>query len=163
MYYRLVIPEGDETESIVEEFRRAFVSHIKDVDGLPDNEILFEKNRYTEGKSIKFAKNHDCLIDEVNVDKQTGTPTTVSLVYSPNPQEEYVDQPVDDVVDSLSSGLDDDTDSTDDVAGSNDATDISLAIADDDSVEDEPNAVVDEDNDAAQVAEMMAQGSCKRG
>jgi hypothetical protein len=153
MYYRLVIPEGDETESIVEEFRRAFVSHIKDVDGLPDNEILFEKNRYTEGKSIKFAKNHDCLIDEVNVDKQTGTPTTVSLVYSPNPQEEYVDQPVDDVVDSLSSGLDDDTDSTDDVAGSNDATDISLAIADDDSVEDEPNAVVDEDNDAAQVAE----------
>ena len=153
MYYRLVIPEGDETESIVEEFRRAFVSHIKDVDGLPDNEILFEKNRYTEGGSIKFAKNHDCLIDEVNVDKQTGTPTTVSLVYSPNPQEEYVDQPVDDVVDSLSSGLDDDTDSTDDVAGSNDATDISLAIADDDSVEDEPNAVVDEDNDAAQVAE----------
>ncbi len=87
------------------------------------------------------------------MDKQTGTPTTVSLVYSPNPQEEYVDQPVDDVVDSLSSGLDDDTDSTDDVAGSNDATDISLAIADDDSVEDEPNAVVDEDNDAAQVAE----------
>ena len=153
MYYRLVIPEGDETESIVEEFRRAFVSHIKDVDGLLDNEILFEKNRYTEGRSIKFAKNHDCLIDEVNVDKQTGTPTTVSLVYSPNPQEEYVDQPVDDVVDSLSSGLDDDTDSTDDVAGSNDATDISLAIADDDSVEDEPNAVVDEDNDAAQVAE----------
>lgn len=153
MYYRLVIPEGDETESIVEEFRRAFVSHIKDVDGLPDNEILFEKNRYTEDRSIKFAKNHDCLIDEVNVDKQTGTPTTVSLVYSPNPQEEYVDQPVDDVVDSLSSGLDDDTDSTDDVAGSNDATDISLAIADDDSVEDEPNAVVDEDNDAAQVAE----------
>ena len=153
MYYRLVIPEGDETESIVEEFRRAFVSHIKDVDGLPDNEILFEKNRYTEGRSIKFAKNHDCLIDEVNVDKQTGTPTTVSLVYSPNPQEEYVDQPVDDVVDSLSSRLDDDTDSTDDVAGSNDATDISLAIADDDSVEDEPNAVVDEDNDAAQVAE----------
>lgn len=153
MYYRLVIPEGDETESIVEEFRRAFVSHIKDVDGLPDNEILFEKNRYTEGRSIKFAKNHDCLIDEVNVDKQTGTPTTVSLVYSPNPQEEYVDQPVDDVVDSLSSGLDDDTDSTDDVASSNDATDISLAIADDDSVEDEPNAVVDEDNDAAQVAE----------
>ena len=153
MYYRLVIPEGDETESIVEEFRRAFVSHIKDVDGLPDNEILFEKNRYTEGRSIKFAKNHDCLIDEVNVDKQTGTPTTVSLVYSPNPQEEYVDQPVDDVVDSLSSGLDDDADSTDDVAGSNDATDISLAIADDDSVEDEPNAVVDEDNDAAQVAE----------
>lgn len=153
MYYRLVIPEGDETESIVEEFRRAFVSHIKDVDGLLDNEILFEKNRYTKGRSIKFAKNHDCLIDEVNVDKQTGTPTTVSLVYSPNPQEEYVDQPVDDVVDSLSSGLDDDTDSTDDVAGSNDATDISLAIADDDSVEDEPNAVVDEDNDAAQVAE----------
>lgn len=153
MYYRLVIPEGDETESIVEEFRRAFVSHIKDVDGLPDNEILFEKNRYTEGRSIKFAKNHDCLIDEVNVDKQTGTPTTVSLVYSPNPQEEYVDQPVDDVVDSLSSGLDDDTDSTDDVAGSNDATDISLAIADDDSAEDEPNAVVDEDNYAAQVAE----------
>lgn len=153
MYYRLVIPEGDETESIVEEFRRAFVSHIKDVEGLPDNEILFEKNRYTEGRSIKFAKNHDCLIDEVNVDKQTGTPTTVSLVHSPNPQEEYVDQPVDDVVDSLSSGLDDDTDSTDDVAGSNDATDISLAIADDDSVEDEPNAVVDEDNDTAQVAE----------
>ena len=153
MYYRLVIPEGDETEGIVEEFRRAFVSHIKDVDGLPDNEILFEKNRYTEGRSIKFAKNHDCLIDEVNVDKQTGTPTTVSLVYSPNPQEEYVDQPVDDVVDSLSSGLDDDTDSTDDVAGSNDATDISLAIADDDSVEDEPNAVVDEDNDAVQIAE----------
>lgn len=153
MYYRLVIPEGDETESIVEEFRRAFVSHIKDVEGLPDNEILFEKNRYTEGRSIKFAKKYDCLIDEVNVDKQTGTPTTVSLVYSPNPQEEYVDQPVDDVVDSLSSGLDDDADSTDDVAGSNDATDISLAIADDDSVEDEPNAVVDEDNDAAQVAE----------
>lgn len=153
MYYRLVIPEGDETESIVEEFRRAFVSHIKDVDGLPDNEILFEKNRYTEGRSIKFAKNHDCLIDEVNVDKQTGTPTTVSLVYSPNPHEEYVDQPVDDVVDSLSSGLDDDTDSTDDVASSNDATDISLAIADDDSVEDESNAVVDEDNDTAQVAE----------
>lgn len=153
MYYRLVIPEGDETESIVEEFRRAFVSHIKDVDGLPENEILFEKNRYTEGRSIKFAKNHDCLIDEVNVDKQTGTPTTVSLVYSPNPQEEYVDQPVDDVVDSLSSGLDDDADSTDDVAGSNDATDISLAIADDDSVEDEPNAVVDEDNDTAQIAE----------
>lgn len=153
MYYRLVIPEGDETESIVEEFRRAFVSHIKDVDGLPDNEILFEKNRYTEGRSIKFAKNHDCLIDEVNVDKQTGTPTTVSLVYSPNPQEEYVDQPVDDVVDSLSSGLDDDTDSTDDVADSNDATDISLAIADDDSVEDEPNAVVDEDNDTAQITE----------
>lgn len=153
MYYRLVIPEGDETESIVEEFRRAFVSHIKDVDGLPDNEILFEKNRYTEGRSIKFAKNHDCLIDEVNVDKQTGTPTTVSLVYSPNPQEEYVDQPVDDVVDSLSSGLDDDVDSTDDVAGSNDATDISLAIADDDSVEDEPNVVVDEDNDAEQIAE----------
>lgn len=153
MYYRLVIPEGDETESIVEEFRRAFVSHIKDVDGLPDNEILFEKNRYTEGRSIKFAKNHDCLIDEVNVDKQTGIPTTVSLVYSPNPQEEYVDQPVDDVLDSLSSGLDDDADSTDDVAGSNDATDISLAIADDDSVEDEPNAVVDEDNDTAQIAE----------
>lgn len=153
MYYRLVIPEGDETESIVDEFRKAFVSHIKDVEGLPDNEILFEKNRYTEGRSIKFAKKYDCLIDEVNVDKQTGTPTTVSLVYSPNPQEEYVDQPVDDVVDSLSSGLDDDTDSTDDVAGSNDATDISLAIADDDSVEDEPNAVVDEDNDAAQVAE----------
>lgn len=153
MYYRLVIPEGDETESIVDEFRKAFVSHIKDVDGLPENEILFEKNRYTEGRSIKFAKNHDCLIDEVNVDKQTGTPTTVSLVYSPNPQEEYVDQPVDDVVDSLSSGLDDDADSTDEVAGSNDATDISLAIADDDSVEDEPNVVVDEDNDAAQVAE----------
>lgn len=153
MYYRLVIPEGDETESIVEEFRRAFVSHIKDVDGLPDNEILFEKNRYTEGRSIKFAKNHDCLIDEVNVDKQTGTPTTVSLVYSPNPQEEYVEQPVDDVVDSLSSGLDDDADSTDEVAGSDSATDISLSIADDDSVEDEPNVVVDEDNDAAQVAE----------
>lgn len=153
MYYRLVIPEGDETESIVDEFRKAFVSHIKDVDGLPENEILFEKNRYTEGRSIKFAKNHDCLIDEVNVDKQTGTPTTVSLVYSPNPQEEYVDQPVDDVVDSLSSGLDDDADSTDDVAGSNDATDISLAIADDDSVEDEPNAVVDEDNDTVQIAE----------
>lgn len=153
MYYRLVIPEGDETESIVDEFRKAFVSHIKDVDGLPENEILFEKNRYTEGRSIKFAKNHDCLIDEVNVDKQTGTPTTVSLVYSPNPQEEYVDQPVDDVVDSLSSGLDDDADSTDDVAGSNDATDISLAIVDDDSVEDEPNAVVDEDNDTAQIAE----------
>lgn len=153
MYYRLVIPEGDETESIVEEFRRAFVSHIKDVDGLPDNEILFEKNRYTEGRSIKFAKNHDCLIDEVNVDKQTGTPTTVSLVYSPNPQEEYVDQPVDDVVDSLSSGLDDDADSTEGVTGSNDATDISLAIADDDSVEDEPNAVVDEDNDTAQITE----------
>lgn len=153
MYYRLVIPEGDETESVVDEFRKAFVSHIKDVDGLPDNEILFEKNRYTEGRSIKFAKKYDCLIDEVNVDKQTGTPTTVSLVYSPNPQEEYVDQPVDDVVDSLSSGLDDDTDSTDDVACSNDATDISLAIADDDSVEDEPNAVVDEDNDAAQVVE----------
>lgn len=153
MYYRLVIPEGDETESVVDEFRKAFVSHIKDVDGLPDNEILFEKNRYTEGRSIKFAKKYDCLIDEVNVDKQTGTPTTVSLVYSPNPQEEYVDQPVDDVVDSLSSGLDDDADSTDDVVGSNDATDISLAIADDDSVEDEPNAVVDEDNDAAQVAE----------
>lgn len=153
MYYRLVIPEGDETESIVEEFRRAFVSHIKDVEGLPDNEILFEKNRYTEGRSIKFAKKYDCLIDEVNVDKQTGTPTTVSLVYSPNPQEEYVDQPVDDVVDSLSSGLDDDTDSTEGVTGSNDATDISLAIADDDSVEDEPNAVVDEDNDTAQIAE----------
>lgn len=153
MYYRLVIPEGDETESVVDEFRKAFVSHIKDVEGLPDNEILFEKNRYTEGRSIKFAKNHDCLIDEVNVDKQTGTPTTVSLVYSPNPQEEYVDQPVDDVVDSLCSGLDDDVDSTDDVASSNDATDISLAIADDDSVEDEPNVVVDEDNDAAQVAE----------
>lgn len=153
MYYRLVIPEGDETESIVDEFRKAFVSHIKDVDGLPGNEILFEKNRYTEGRSIKFAKNHDCLIDEVNVDKQTGTPTTVSLVYSPNPQEEYVDQPVDDVVDSLSSGLDDDADSTEGVTGSNDATDISLAIADDDSVEDEPNAVVDEDNDTAQIAE----------
>ena len=153
MYYRLVIPEGDETESIVDEFRKAFVSHIKDVDGLPENEILFEKNRYTEGRSIKFAKNHDCLIDEVNVDKQTGTPTTVSLVYSPNPQEEYVDQPVDDVVDSLSSGLDDDADSTDEVAGSDSATDISLSIADDDSVEDKPNAVVDEDNDAAQVAE----------
>lgn len=153
MYYRLVIPEGDETESVVDEFRKAFVSHIKDVEGLPDNEILFEKNRYTEGRSIKFAKNHDCLIDEVNVDKQTGTPTTVSLVYSPNPQEEYVDQPVDDVVDSLSSGLDDDADSTDDVAGSNDATDISLAIADDDSVEDEPNVVVDEDNDTEQIAE----------
>ena len=153
MYYRLVIPEGDETESVVDEFRKAFVSHIKDVDGLPDNEILFEKNRYTEGRSIKFAKKYDCLIDEVNVDKQTGTPTTVSLVYSPNPQEEYVDQPVDDVVDSLSSGLDDDVDSTDDVASSNDATDISLAIADDDSVEDEPNAVVDEDNDTAQIAE----------
>lgn len=153
MYYRLVIPEGDETESVVDEFRKAFVSHIKDVDGLPDNEILFEKNRYTEGRSIKFAKKYDCLIDEVNVDKQTGTPTTVSLVYSPNPQEEYVDQPVDDVVDSLSSGLDDDTDSTDGVASSNDATDISLAIADDDSVEDEPNAVVDEDNDTAQTAE----------
>lgn len=153
MYYRLVIPEGDETESIVDEFRKAFVSHIKDVDGLPENEILFEKNRYTEGRSIKFAKNHDCLIDEVNVDKQTGTPTTVSLVYSPNPQEEYVDQPVDDVVDSLSSGLDDDADSTDEVAGSDSATDISLSIADDDSVEDEPNVVVDEDNDAAQVAE----------
>lgn len=153
MYYRLVIPEGDETESIVDEFRKAFVSHIKDVDGLPDNEILFEKNRYTEGRSIKFAKKYDCLIDEVNVDKQTGTPTTVSLVYSPNPQEEYVDQPVDDVVDSLSSGLDDDADSTEGVTGSNDATDISLAIADDDSVEDEPNAVVDEDNDTAQVAE----------
>lgn len=153
MYYRLVIPEGDETESIVDEFRKAFVSHIKDVDGLPENEILFEKNRYTEGRSIKFAKNHDCLIDEVNVDKQTGTPTTVSLVYSPNPQEEYVDQPVDDVVDSLSSGLDDDADSTEGVTGSNDATDISLAIADDDSVEDEPNAVVDEDNDTAQITE----------
>lgn len=153
MYYRLVIPEGDETESIVDEFRKAFVSHIKDVDGLPENEILFEKNRYTEGRSIKFAKNHDCLIDEVNVDKQTGTPTTVSLVYSPNPQEEYVDQPVDDVVDSLSSGLDDDADSTDEVAGSDSATDISLSIADDDSVEDESNAVVDEDNDTAQVAE----------
>lgn len=153
MYYRLVIPECDETESVVDEFRKAFVSHIKDVEGLPDNEILFEKNRYTEGRSIKFAKKYDCLIDEVNVDKQTGTPTTVSLVYSPNPQEEYVDQPVDDVVDSLSSGLDDDVDSTDDVASSNDATDISLAIADDDSVEDEPNVVVDEDNDAAQVAE----------
>lgn len=153
MYYRLVIPEGDETESVVDEFRKAFVSHIKDVEGLPDNEILFEKNRYTEGGSIKFAKKYDCLIDEVNVDKQTGTPTTVSLVYSPNPQEEYVDQPVDDVVDSLSSGLDDDVDSTDDVASSNDATDISLAIADDDSVEDEPNAVVDEDNDTAQIAE----------
>ena len=153
MYYRLVIPEGDETESVVDEFRKAFVSHIKDVEGLPDNEILFEKNRYTEGRSIKFAKKYDCLIDEVNVDKQTGTPTTVSLVYSPNPQEEYVDQPVDDVVDSLSSGLDDDVDSTDDVASNNDATDISLAIADDDSVEDEPNAVVDEDNDATQVAE----------
>ena len=153
MYYRLVIPEGDETESVVDEFRKAFVSHIKDVEGLPDNEILFEKNRYTEGRSIKFAKKYDCLIDEVNVDKQTGTPTTVSLVYSPNPQEEYVDQPVDDVVDSLSSGLDDDADSTDDVASSNDATDISLAIADDDSVEDEPNAVVDEDNDTAQVTE----------
>jgi hypothetical protein len=153
MYYRLVIPEGDETESVVDEFRKAFVSHVKDVEGLPDNEILFEKNRYTEGRSIKFAKKYDCLIDEVNVDKQTGTPTTVSLVYSPNPQEEYVDQPVDDVVDSLSSGLDDDADSTDEVADSNDATDISLAIADDDSVEDEPNVVVDEDNDAAQVAE----------
>lgn len=153
MYYRLVIPEGDETENIVDEFRKAFVSHIKDVDGLPDNEILFEKNRYTEGRSIKFAKKYDCLIDEVNVDKQTGTPTTVSLVYSPNPQEEYVDQPVDDVVDSLSSRLDDDVDSTDDVAGSNDATDISLAIADDDSVEDEPNTVVDEDNDTAQIVE----------
>lgn len=153
MYYRLVIPEGDETESVVDEFRKAFVSHIKDVDGLPDNEILFEKNRYTEGRSIKFAKKYDCLIDEVNVDKQTGTPTTVSLVYSPNPQEEYVDQPVDDVVDSLSSGLDDDADSTGGVTGSNDATDISLAIADDDSVEDEPNAVVDEDNDTAQITE----------
>lgn len=153
MYYRLVIPEGDETESVVDEFRKAFVSHIKDVEGLPENEILFEKNRYTEGRSIKFAKNHDCLIDEVNVDKQTGTPTTVSLVYSPNPQEEYVDQPVDDVVDSLSSGLDDDTDSTDDVAGSNDATDISLAIADDDSVDDEPNTAIDEDGNAEQVAD----------
>ena len=153
MYYRLVIPEGDETESIVDEFRKAFVSHIKDVDGLPENEILFEKNRYTEGRSIKFAKNHDCLIDEVNVDKQTGTPITVSLVYSPNPREEYVDQPVDDVVDSLSSGLDDDTDSTDDVAGSNDATDISLAIADDDSVDDEPNTAIDEDGNAEQVAD----------
>lgn len=153
MYYRLVIPEGDETESVVDEFRKAFVSHIKDVEGLPDNEILFEKNRYTEGRSIKFAKNHDCLIDEVNVDKQTGTPTTVSLVYSPNPQEEYVDQPVDDVVDSLSSGLDDDADSTDEVAGSDSATDISLSIADDDSVEDEPNVVVDEDNDTAQITE----------
>ena len=153
MYYRLVIPEGDETESVVDEFRKAFVSHIKDVDGLPDNEILFEKNRYTEGRSIKFAKKYDCLIDEVNVDKQTGTPTTVSLVYSPNPQEEYVDQPVDDVVDSLSSGLDDDADSTDEVAGSDSATDISLSIADDDSVEDEPNAVVDEDNDAEQTTE----------
>lgn len=152
MYYRLVIPEGDETESVVDEFRKAFVSHIKDVDGLPDNEILFEKNRYTEGRSIKFAKKYDCLIDEVNVDKQTGTPTTVSLVYSPNPQEEYVDQPVDDVVDSLSSGLDDDTDSTDDVAGSNDATDISLSIADDDSVEDEPT-IVPNDDDAAQTVE----------
>lgn len=153
MYYRLVIPEGDETESVVDEFRKAFVSHIKDVEGLPDNEILFEKNRYTEGRSIKFAKKYDCLIDEVNVDKQTGTPTTVSLVYSPNPQEEYVDQPVDDVVDSLSSGLDDDADSTEGVTGSNDATDISLAIADDDSVEDEPNVVVDEDNDTAQITE----------
>lgn len=152
MYYRLVIPEGDETESVVDEFRKAFVSHIKDVDGLPDNEILFEKNRYTEGRSIKFAKKHDCLIDEVNVDKQTGTPTTVSLVYSPNPQEEYVDQPVDDVVDSLSSGLDDDTDSTEDVAGSNDATDISLSIADDDSVEDEPT-IVPSDDDVAQTVE----------
>lgn len=152
MYYRLVIPEGDETESVVDEFRKAFVSHIKDVDGLPDNEILFEKNRYTEGRSIKFAKKYDCLIDEVNVDKQTGTPTTVSLVYSPNPQEEYVDQPVDDVVDSLSSGLDDDTDSTDDVAGSNDATDISLSIADDDSVEDEPT-IVPSDDDVAQTVE----------
>lgn len=153
MYYRLVIPEGDETESVVDEFRKAFVSHIKDVEGLPDNEILFEKNRYTEGRSIKFAKKYDCLIDEVNVDKQTGTPTTVSLVYSPNPQEEYVDQPVDDVVDSLSSGLDDDADSTDEVASSDSATDISLSTADDDSVEDEPNAVVDEDNDTAQIAE----------
>lgn len=152
MYYRLVIPEGDETESVVDEFRKAFVSHIKDVEGLPDNEILFEKNRYTEGRSIKFAKNHDCLIDEVNVDKKTGTPTTVSLVYSPNPQEEYVDQPVDDVVDSLSSGLDDDADSTDDVAGSNNATDISLSIADDDSVEDEPNTTIVEDDNAEQVA-----------
>ena len=152
MYYRLVIPEGDETESVVDEFRKAFVSHIKDVDGLPDNEILFEKNRYTEGRSIKFAKKYDCLIDEVNVDKQTGTPTTVSLVYSPNPQEEYVDQPVDDVVDSLSSGLDDDSDSTDDVAGSNDATDISLSIADDDSVEDEPT-IVPSDDDAVQTVE----------
>lgn len=152
MYYRLVIPEGDETESVVDEFRKAFVSHIKDVEGLPDNEILFEKNRYTEGRSIKFAKKYDCLIDEVNVDKQTGTPTTVSLVYSPNPQEEYVDQPVDDVVDSLSSGLDDDADSTDDVAGSNDATDISLAIADDDSVEDEPT-IVPSDDDVAQTVD----------
>lgn len=152
MYYRLVIPEGDETESIVDEFRKAFVSHIKDVEGLPDNEILFEKNRYTEGRSIKFAKKYDCLIDEVNVDKQTGTPTTVSLVYSPNPQEEYVDQPVDDVVDSLSSGLDDDTDSTEDVAGSNDATDISLSIADDDSVEDEPT-IVPSDDDVAQTVD----------
>lgn len=150
MYYRLVIPEGDETESVVDEFRKAFVSHIKDVDGLPDNEILFEKNRYTEGRSIKFAKKYDCLIDEVNVDKQTGTPTTVSLVYSPNPQEEYVDQPVDDVVDSLSSGLDDDADSTEDVASSNDATDISLSIADDDSVEDEPSVVPSDDDDVAQ-------------
>lgn len=152
MYYRLVIPEGDETESVVDEFRKAFVSHIKDVDGLPDNEILFEKNRYTEGRSIKFAKKYDCLIDEVNVDKQTGTPTTVSLVYSPNPQEEYVDQPVDDVVDSLSSGLDDDADSTDEVVGSNDATDISLSIADDDSVEDEP-VVVPSDDGTAQTVE----------
>lgn len=152
MYYRLVIPEGDETESVVDEFRKAFVSHIKDVDGLPDNEILFEKNRYTEGRSIKFAKKYDCLIDEVNVDKQTGTPTAVSLVYSPNPQEEYVDQPVDDVVDSLSSGLDDDTDSTEDVAGSNDATDISLSIADDDSVEDEPT-IVPSDDDVAQTVD----------
>lgn len=152
MYYRLVIPEGDETESVVDEFRKAFVSHIKDVEGLPDNEILFEKNRYTEGRSIKFAKKYDCLIDEVNVDKQTGTPTTVSLVYSPNPQEEYVDQPVDDVVDSLSSGLDDDTDSTEDVAGSNDATDISLSIADDDSVEDEPT-IVPSGDDVAQTVE----------
>lgn len=152
MYYRLVIPEGDETESVVDEFRKAFVSHIKDVEGLPDNEILFEKNRYTEGRSIKFAKKYDCLIDEVNVDKQTGTPTTVSLVYSPNPQEEYVDQPVDDVVDSLSSGLDDDTDSTEDVAGSNDATDISLSIADDDSVEDEPT-IVPSDDDVAQTVD----------
>lgn len=152
MYYRLVIPEGDETESVVDEFRKAFVSHIKDVEGLPDNEILFEKNRYTEGRSIKFAKKYDCLIDEVNVDKQTGTPTTVSLVYSPNPQEEYVDQPVDDVVDSLSSGLDDDTDSTEDVASSNDATDISLSIADDDSVEDEPT-IVPSDDGATQTVE----------
>lgn len=43
MYYRLVIPEGDETESIMEEFRRAFVSHIKDVEGLPENEILLRR------------------------------------------------------------------------------------------------------------------------